>query len=95
MRSPIQLNLGGRRSYYRPLHEDRPEILFGITPLREEYEGRPSARGRCPFETDEAKRIFQERILPLQMDDLPVSWRPRLQEAFAEARRLQDWGSQN
>ena len=92
--SPRLLNLGGTRSYYKPFDENEDNIQFALTPLREEYEGRPTSRGNCPFDTEEAKNIFSQSITPLTMQDLPVTWQPRLEEALQEARRLQEWEEQ-
>jgi transposase InsO family protein len=91
MRSPLQLNLAGTRSYYEPFVEDDANIQMALTPLRDDYEGRSTSRGTCPFDTDEGKNIFLGNIPPLTVDDLPETWAQRLQEAFEEARRLQEW----
>jgi len=94
MLSPRQLNLAGTRAYYKPYDQNDENIQFALTPLRQEYEGRPTSRGTCPFTTEEAKAIFSGSITPLDIEDLPVTWQARLDEALQEARRLQEWEEQ-
>ena len=64
---------------------------MALTPLMEEYEGRKSSRGRCPFDMQDTTNIYYEKIQPLETTELPEVWKGRLQEAFTEARRLQEW----
>jgi len=89
--TPFQQNIRGERNYYIPYDANNDEIRRAITPLQQEYEGKISSRSVCPFQTQEAKQLFEVHIQPITAHEQQGTWMNRLMDAFQEAFRLQQW----
>jgi len=80
--SPNAQTSTGRQNYYARLTED--QIREAADPIVEDYEGRPTARGVSPFQTQHWEDTYKSIVSPIGMHVSVDDWFDVLQNAVTQ-----------